>query len=96
MQQAPPSVRRIVVGNGGRRSSIDNGLDSSFSESEGFNGENEIQVRSTEKLTAIQTNFNSLLCDVLDILNFNLNVTNSLVRGPRSPMTTSKTRSNMS
>ena len=43
VQQAP-SVRRIVVGNGGRRSSVDNGLDSSFSESEGFNGEND-QVR---------------------------------------------------
>ena len=37
-----PAVRRIVVG--GRRSSIDNGLDSSFSESEGFNGETD-QVR---------------------------------------------------
>ena len=37
--QKAPSMRRIVVGNT-RRSSVDNGLDSSFSESEaGFNGE---------------------------------------------------------
>merc|ERR1719219_1939233 len=35
--QKAPSMRRIVVGQ--RRSSMDNGLDSSFSESEGFNGE---------------------------------------------------------
>lgn len=34
--QQPPAARRIVVG---RRTSMDNGLDSSFSESEGFNGE---------------------------------------------------------
>ena len=40
--QKAPSMRRIVVGN--RRSSVDNGLDSSFSESEGFNGETD-QVR---------------------------------------------------
>ena len=41
--QKAPSMRRIVVGT--RRSSVDNGLDSSFSESEGpFNGETE-QVR---------------------------------------------------
>merc|ERR1719189_928135 len=38
--QKAPSMRRIVVGS--RRSSVDNGLDSSFSESEGpFNGEAE-------------------------------------------------------
>merc|ERR1740122_736539 len=38
--QKAPSMRRIVVGT--RRSSVDNGLDSSFSESEGpFNGETE-------------------------------------------------------
>ena len=38
--QKAPSMRRIVVGS--RRSSVDNGLDSSFSESEGpFNGETE-------------------------------------------------------
>ena len=40
--QKAPSMRRIVVGS--RRSSVDNGLDSSFSESEGFNGETD-QVR---------------------------------------------------
>lgn len=40
--QKAPSMRRIVVGN--RRSSVDNGLDSSFSESEGFNAETD-QVR---------------------------------------------------
>ena len=92
VQQAPPSVRRIVVGNGGRRSSIDNGLDSSFSESEGFNGETENQVSLTEN-NNFKTNFFVMS---LNPWNFNLNVTNSLVRGPRSPMTTSRTRSNTS